>query len=119
MTTKLFGEPVQRVEDAKLVTGTAHFLDDIGHDALGVAFVRSPHAHARVVDIDIPHPRDLSDPRYIRLRDEIFGAYGEVQRMIRTERWKFIHYPKIDHPASRYRSGHDRSGDVERHRRSV
>ena len=52
MTTKLFGEPVQRVEDAKLVTGTAHFLDDLGHDALGVAFVRSPHAHARVVDID-------------------------------------------------------------------
>ena len=52
MTTKLFGEPVQRVEDAKLVTGRAYFLDDLGHDALGVAFVRSPHAHARVVDID-------------------------------------------------------------------
>ncbi|MBA2769103.1 MAG: xanthine dehydrogenase family protein, partial [Sporichthyaceae bacterium] len=52
MTTKLFGEPVRRVEDAKLVTGTAHFLDDLGHDALGVAFVRSPHAHARVTDID-------------------------------------------------------------------
>jgi ABC-type nitrate/sulfonate/bicarbonate transport system ATPase subunit len=30
----------------------------------------------RVVDIDIPHPRDLSDPRYIRLRDEIFGEIG-------------------------------------------
>ena len=53
MTTKLFGEPVQRVEDAKLVTGGAHYLDDLGHDALGAAFVRSPHAHARVTDIDI------------------------------------------------------------------
>jgi ABC-type nitrate/sulfonate/bicarbonate transport system ATPase subunit len=30
----------------------------------------------RVVDIDIPHPRDLSDPRYIALRDEIFGEIG-------------------------------------------
>jgi ABC-type nitrate/sulfonate/bicarbonate transport system ATPase subunit len=30
----------------------------------------------RIVDIDIPHPRDLSDPRYIRLRDEIFGEIG-------------------------------------------
>jgi NitT/TauT family transport system ATP-binding protein len=30
----------------------------------------------RVVEIDIPHPRDLSDPRYIRLRDEIFGEIG-------------------------------------------
>ena len=35
VTTKLFGEPVQRVEDAKLVTGGAHFLDDLGQDALG------------------------------------------------------------------------------------
>ncbi len=30
----------------------------------------------RVVDIDIPHPRDLSDPRYLQLRDEIFGEIG-------------------------------------------
>jgi ABC-type nitrate/sulfonate/bicarbonate transport system ATPase subunit len=30
----------------------------------------------RVVNIDIPHPRDLSDPRYIALRDEIFGEIG-------------------------------------------
>jgi len=30
----------------------------------------------RIVDIDIPHPRDLSDPRYIALRDVIFGEIG-------------------------------------------
>ncbi|HEX8172409.1 MAG TPA: ABC transporter ATP-binding protein [Thermoanaerobaculia bacterium] len=30
----------------------------------------------RIVDIDIPHPRDLSDPRYLALRDEIFGEIG-------------------------------------------
>ncbi|HEX7154303.1 MAG TPA: ABC transporter ATP-binding protein, partial [Thermoanaerobaculia bacterium] len=30
----------------------------------------------RVVDIDIPHPRDLSDPRYLELRDEIFAEIG-------------------------------------------
>jgi NitT/TauT family transport system ATP-binding protein len=30
----------------------------------------------RVVDIDIPHPRDLSDPRYIALRDSIFAEIG-------------------------------------------
>ena len=30
------------------------------------------------------------------LRDEVFGAYGDVQRMIRTERWKLIYYPKIE-----------------------
>jgi NitT/TauT family transport system ATP-binding protein len=30
----------------------------------------------RVLDVNIPHPRDLSDPRYIALRDEIFGEIG-------------------------------------------
>lgn len=29
-----------------------------------------------IVPIDIPHPRDLSDPRYIKLRDQIFGEIG-------------------------------------------
>jgi ABC-type nitrate/sulfonate/bicarbonate transport system ATPase subunit len=30
----------------------------------------------RIVDVNIPHPRDLSDPRYIALRDQIFGEIG-------------------------------------------
>jgi arylsulfatase A-like enzyme len=30
------------------------------------------------------------------VRDVIFGAYRDVQRMVRTDRWKFIYYPKID-----------------------
>ncbi len=30
----------------------------------------------RIVPIDIPHPRDLSDPRYIARRDEIFAEIG-------------------------------------------
>ena len=30
----------------------------------------------RIVDVGIDHPRDLSDPRYIARRDEIFGEIG-------------------------------------------
>ena len=30
----------------------------------------------RIVNVDIPHPRDLSDPRYITLRDQIFAEIG-------------------------------------------
>ena len=26
----------------------------------------------------------------------VYGYFGQVQRMIRTDRWKLIHYPKID-----------------------
>jgi NitT/TauT family transport system ATP-binding protein len=30
----------------------------------------------QIVDVDLPHPRDLSDPRYLELRDEIFAEIG-------------------------------------------
>ncbi len=53
MTTKLFGQPVKRSEDPRLVTGNGRYLDDLGHDAWEAAFVRSPHAHARIVGIDV------------------------------------------------------------------
>lgn len=41
-----------------------------------VVLSQRPAVVRRIVDIDIPHPRDLSDPRYIALRDEIFGEIG-------------------------------------------
>ncbi|MGH3508742.1 MAG: molybdopterin cofactor-binding domain-containing protein, partial [Nocardioidaceae bacterium] len=53
MTTKLFGERIKRSEDPRLVTGNGRYLDDLGQDALEAAFVRSPHAHARITDIDV------------------------------------------------------------------
>ena len=52
-TNRYFGSPVPRNEDAPLLTGKAMFVDDIDFpDMLHVAFLRSPHAHARFVNID-------------------------------------------------------------------
>lgn len=34
-----------------------------------------------IVPVDIPHPRDLSDPRYLKLRDDIFAALGVAPRV--------------------------------------
>jgi carbon-monoxide dehydrogenase large subunit len=59
MTTKLFGEPIPRVEDPRLLSGNGRYVDDLGHDALAVAFVRSPHAHARITDIDVTDALDV------------------------------------------------------------
>ena len=59
MTTKLFGEPVRRREDARLIIGAGRYLDDIGAGAYAAAFVRSPHAHARVVDVDVSAALDV------------------------------------------------------------
>jgi aerobic carbon-monoxide dehydrogenase large subunit len=52
VTTRLVGEPVERLEDGRLLRGLGTYTDDLGHDAAHAAFVRSEHAHARIVDID-------------------------------------------------------------------
>ncbi|MBG0818036.1 aerobic carbon-monoxide dehydrogenase large subunit [Planomonospora sp. ID82291] len=59
MTTRPFGEAVQRREDPRLLTGRGRYLDDLGSGALAAAFVRSPHAHAVVRDIDVADALDV------------------------------------------------------------
>jgi CO/xanthine dehydrogenase Mo-binding subunit len=59
MGSRLFGEPVKRREDARLVAGKGRYVDDLGAGALAVAFVRSPHAHARIRDIDVGPALDV------------------------------------------------------------
>ena len=57
--SSLFGARVQRVEDDRLLRGHGAYLDDLGADALAAAFVRSPHAHARITDIDVSAALDV------------------------------------------------------------
>ena len=53
MGARQFGARVPRVEDPALLTGRARFVDDLKLPGmLHAAFVRSPHAHARIVAID-------------------------------------------------------------------
>ncbi|MEV4807486.1 aerobic carbon-monoxide dehydrogenase large subunit [Nonomuraea sp. NPDC049421] len=59
MTTRWLGEPVARREDPRLLTGQGRYLDDLGQDALAAAFVRSPHAHARIRDVDVSAALDV------------------------------------------------------------
>ncbi len=77
MTTKLFGERVLRTEDARLVTGNGRYLDDLGHDALEAAFVRSPHAHARILDIDVTAALDVDGLVAIYTHEDLDGRTGE------------------------------------------
>ncbi|MGQ0548672.1 MAG: aerobic carbon-monoxide dehydrogenase large subunit [Armatimonadota bacterium] len=53
MATRWFGERVTRNEDPRLLAGMGTYVDDIHLPRLlHAAFVRSPHAHARVVRIE-------------------------------------------------------------------
>ena len=52
-TPRGFGAPLPRREDSRLITGRGRFSDDVSLPGQAyAAFVRSPHAHARILGID-------------------------------------------------------------------
>ncbi|HET7787339.1 MAG TPA: molybdopterin cofactor-binding domain-containing protein [Myxococcales bacterium] len=60
MTEKLFGQSIKRREDPRLITGKGNYVDDVRlPGTLHAAFVRSPHAHARIRGIDTTAAKKL------------------------------------------------------------
>src|SRR5882672_7283968 len=48
------GQPVRRREDFRFITGNGQYTDDINRPGQSYAvFVRSPHAHATILKIDV------------------------------------------------------------------
>ena len=57
---RLIGSRVRRVEDPRLITGAATYIGDLAPVGMvHAAFVRSPHAHARITGIDVSAAREL------------------------------------------------------------
>jgi CO/xanthine dehydrogenase Mo-binding subunit len=95
MTTKLFGEPVRRREDARLIIGKGRYLDDIGSGALAAAFVRSPHAHARITDIDVEGALDVEGLVAIYTYEDLHGPMAEPLPVL-------IPHPQLTAPRTGY-----------------
>lgn len=104
MTARMFGAPVQRTEDARLVTGRGHYLDDLGAGAYEVAFVRSPHAHARITSIDIDAALDTEGLVAVYTYDDLAGKVAEPLPLL------------VPHPALTHgRTAYPLAKDVVRH----
>jgi len=72
VTAKTFGQRTARLEDPALVRGKARFVADIHIDGtLHAAFVRSQHAHAKIVSIDTRQAAALPGVVAILTRDDI------------------------------------------------
>ena len=68
----LIGASVRRVEDARLLQGQGRFVADLTLSrVLHVAFLRSPHAHARLVSVDTRPARTLPGVAACVTGDEI------------------------------------------------
>ena len=105
MTTRMFGAPVQRREDPRLVTGGGRYLDDLGHDALAAAFVRSPHAHARILDIDASDAVDVDGVFGIYIHEDLSGPMAEPLPLL-------IPHPTLTHGRTPYALAKDEVNHV-------
>ncbi len=95
MTTKQFGQRVARVEDARFVVGQGRYLDDLGHDALEIAVVRSPHAHARILGIDTSDAQDVDGLIGIYTYADLTGPMAEPLPLL-------IPHPTLTHGRTQY-----------------
>ena len=105
MTTKLFGDPIPRLEDERLLRGQGQYLDDLGNDALEVAIVRSPHAHARIVDIDVDPALDVDGLVAIYTWDDLDGPLAEPLPLL-------IPHPTLTHSRTPYALAKDEVNHV-------
>src|SRR5918998_45821 len=80
MTTKLFGTKVPRVEDQRFLRGKGRYVDDLLHDdprLLHAAVLRSPHAHARITDIDVSDVLEVEGVMAVWTHDDLTGPMAE------------------------------------------
>jgi carbon-monoxide dehydrogenase large subunit len=66
------GQPLRRREDGRFLAGQARYLDDmVFPGALFAKFVRSPHAHARILGIDAGLAREVAGVELIVTGDDL------------------------------------------------
>ncbi len=100
--SSLVGSRVVRREDLRLLTGQGRYLDDLGHDALAVAFVRSPHAHARITDIDVTAALDVEGLVAIYTWDDLAAADARAGTRVSEPLPLLIPHPALTHGRTGY-----------------
>lgn len=85
------GQPVRRVEDFRLIRGHGRYTDDIAtlEGAAYLHVVRSPHAAARIVSIDVTEAREAEGVLAILtpddLRQEAFQPFPTRVKRVRAD----------------------------------
>ncbi|CAM2977068.1 aerobic carbon-monoxide dehydrogenase large subunit [Saccharomonospora xinjiangensis] len=105
MTTQMMGEKIRRVEDDRLVTGKGRYVDDLLPGALEAAVLRSPHAHARILDIDVEPVLDLDGVVAVYTYDDLVGPMAEPLPVL-------IPHPALTHGRAQYALAKDEVNHV-------
>ncbi len=112
MTTKLMGQPVQRVEDQRFLRGRGRYVDDVAVDSeagtLHAAVLRSPHAHARIVDIDVSDVLDLDGVHAVWTWDDL----GDLSAPMAEPLPLLIPHPALAHGRTQHALARDEVNHV-------
>lgn len=95
MTTKSIGESIRRVEDGRLVTGKGRYADDLMPGALEMAVLRSPHAHAKILSIDVDPVLDVPGVVAVYTYEDLEGSLAEPMPLL-------IPHPDLTHGRTQY-----------------
>ena len=82
MTTRLFGERVERREDDRLLVGRGRYTDDFEPHAAHAAFIRSDYAHARITDIDVSGALDVDGVHAVYTYEDLEGRFADPLPLI-------------------------------------
>src|SRR5262245_40101765 len=86
MSPRYVGQPVKRPGDPRLITGRGAYVDDLAlRRMLHVGFVRSPHAHARIVRVNGETARQAPGVAAVALGPD-------AARLCRAYRGVLLHY---------------------------
>ena len=73
---KFVGKGVDRVEDHRILTGRAEYIHDIApENSLSMGLLRSPHAHADIVDINTSRVEAHPDCSLVMTGNDITAEY--------------------------------------------
>ncbi len=105
MTTRMFGERVARVEDDRFLHGKGRYVDDLMASALEAAVLRSPYAHARILDIDVEAVLDLEGVYAVFTYDDLTGPMADALPLL-------IPHPSLSHGRTQYALAKDEVNHV-------
>lgn len=99
MTTRWFGEPVRRNEDARFLTGQGTYVDDINPPgALHAAVLRSPFAHARITRLDVSAARALAGVTAVWTWEDLGDVWRPSPMVVPNDA---LTHPKTQYPLAR------------------
>lgn len=101
----MFGERINRVEDDRFLRGKGRYADDMMEGALEAAVLRSPHAHARILDIDVEAVLDIAGVHAVFTYDDLTGPMADPMPLL-------IPHPSLTHGRTQYALAKDEVNHV-------